>query len=84
LPDGLDEKIRAGVKSWQLLDGGDLRVELNARQDDGPLVSPKKLLLGLGVDEDRAIRVGVTREMLVLRPRQKTKKVETERTGAAV
>jgi radical SAM-linked protein len=83
-PDSLDEELRAGVKSWRLLDDGSLRVELNARQGDGPLVSPKKLLLGLGVDEDRALRVGVTREMLVLRPRQKTMKVETDQTGVSV
>ena len=42
------------------------------------------LLLGLGIDEDRALRVDVTREMLVLKPRQKTKKRSAEEKGALV
>jgi hypothetical protein len=65
----LSEEIRNGVRRWQLLDNGDLLVELSARQDDQ--VSVKKLLLALGVAEDRVGRVPVIREMLILETRNK-------------
>ena len=68
---GLADEIRAGVRCWQRLDDGDLLVELNARQEDGPQLSVKKLLLAIGVAEDRVARVPVTREMLVLEARSK-------------
>jgi radical SAM-linked protein len=70
---GLPDEIRAGVRSWQRLEDGDLLVELNARQEDGPQLSVKKILLALGLDEDGAARVPVTREMLVLEARAKDK-----------
>jgi radical SAM-linked protein len=82
-PEVLEEKLRDGVISWQPLADGGLRVELNARQDDGPLVSVKKLLLGIGIEEDRAARVRATREMLILKARQK-KQPKTRETGATV
>ena len=59
---------RVGFRGQPVEDGG-LRVELNARQEEGPVVTVKKLLLALGLDEGQAARVGVTREMLVLRSR---------------
>jgi radical SAM-linked protein len=69
----LDDELRAGVRRWQRLDDGSLLVELNARQEDGPQVSVKKLLLALGIAEDRIARIKVTREMLVLEARSKNR-----------
>ena len=69
--DGLADELRAGIRQWRRLENGGLRVELNARQEEGPVVTAKQLLLGLGLEQERAVRVGVTREMLVLRPRRK-------------
>jgi radical SAM family uncharacterized protein/radical SAM-linked protein len=68
---GLADEVRAGVRRWQRLDNGDLLVDLNARQEDGPQLSVKKLLTALGVPEDRIARVPVTREMLILEARDK-------------
>jgi radical SAM-linked protein len=67
--EGLSDEFQKGILRWQRLDDGGLRVELNARQEEGPVVTVKKLLLALGLDEGQAARVGVTREMLVLRSR---------------
>ncbi len=71
LPTDLKTVLREAVNSWQLLDDGSLRVEINARQEAGPTASVKKLLVGLGLDEDEAARARAIRERLVLRPRQK-------------
>jgi radical SAM-linked protein len=79
----LPEKIRAGVRRWQRLEDGALLVELNARQENGPQLSVKKLLLALGVVEDRVARVPVAREMLVLEARTKSHGA-TEETSEAV
>jgi radical SAM family uncharacterized protein/radical SAM-linked protein len=70
----LSDQIRDGVRRWQILDDGDLAVELNARQEDGPQLSVKKLLLALGVAEDRVSRVPVTREMLIMEARDTKRK----------
>jgi radical SAM family uncharacterized protein/radical SAM-linked protein len=80
--DGLADEVLAGVRRWQPLDDGSLRVELNARQENGPLVSIKKLLVALGLDEDQIARVPVTREMLVLEARQKNREPAAETTKA--
>jgi radical SAM family uncharacterized protein/radical SAM-linked protein len=80
----LPEEIRAGVRRWQPLDDGALLVELNARQEDGPQLSVKKLLLALGVAEDRIPRVPVTREMLVLEARDKSRGSAEESSEALV
>ena len=40
---GLADEIRAGVRKWKRLDNGDLMVDLNARQEDGPQISVKNL-----------------------------------------
>jgi len=69
----LSEEIRAGVRLWQRLDDGALLVELNARQENGPQLSVKKLLLALGVAEDQIPRVPVAREMLILEARTKSR-----------
>jgi hypothetical protein len=69
----LPEEIRAGVRLWQRLDDGALLVELNARQENGPQLSVKKLLLALGVAEDQIPRVPVAREALVLEARTKSR-----------
>ncbi len=82
--DGLSDEIRAGVRSWRRLDDGDLLVELNARQENGPQLSVKKLLLALGLDEDRVARVPVTREMLILEARAKGKGSTDETPEAMV
>jgi radical SAM family uncharacterized protein len=80
----LDEKTRSGVRRWQRLGDGALLVELNARQEDGPLLSVKKLLLALGVAEDRLARIPVTREMLVLEARTKNRGSKGEPSEALV
>jgi len=81
---GLADEIRAGVRRWQRLEDGDLFVELNARQEDGPQLSVKKLLAALGLAEDRVARVPVTREMLVLEARIKGRDTTEEPSEALV
>ncbi len=87
LPDGLDENLRAGAyDAGSSLDDGEPAGR--AQRPPGRRADwcqSRSSCAALGIDEDRR-RLGsrVTREMLVLRPRQKTKKVETERAGAAV
>jgi uncharacterized protein (DUF2344 family) len=81
---GLPEEIRAGVRSWKQLDDGALLVELNARQEDGPQLSVKKLLLALGIHEERIPRIPVTREMLVLEARKKSRGPTEESSEALV
>jgi radical SAM family uncharacterized protein/radical SAM-linked protein len=71
---GLSVDIRDAIHRWQVLEDGGLMVELNARQEEGPQLSVKKLLLALGVAEDRVARVPVSREMLVLKAREKGRK----------
>ena len=80
----LDDELRAGVRGWQRLDDGSLLVELNARQEDGPQLSVKKLLLALGIAEDRIARIKVTREMLVLEARSKNRGSSGEPSEALV
>ena len=70
-PDDLTEELRKGILRWQRLADGGLRVELNARQEEGPMVTVKQLLFALGLDESQTARIGITREMLVLRSRRK-------------
>ena len=70
-PEGIDDEVRPGIHRWQLRADGSLVVELNARQGDGPMISAKRLLLALGLDEDRIARIPVTREGLVLEARKK-------------
>ena len=53
-----------------MLPDGQLRVELNQRQNGRPVVSVKALLEALGFDDNRIRRTRVTRERLVLRPRR--------------
>ncbi len=71
-PAGLDPELRTAVRGWSLAADGSLAVELNARQDAGATPSLKKLLEGLGLDEQRAQRVRAVRETLILRPRAAT------------
>jgi radical SAM-linked protein len=68
--DALPDDIRAGVIAWQPLPDGQLRVELNQRQDGSPVVSVKALLEALGLEAERIRLVRATRERLVLRPRR--------------
>jgi len=82
--DGFSEEIRAGVLHWSRMDDGSLRVELNLRQDDGPMVSTKQLLAAFGLEQERIPHVGVTREMLVLSAGRKRKKPVEDTAGAAV
>lgn len=72
--DGLDRELGEAVRSWQLLDDGALRLELNARQEAGPTPSVKKLLIGLGLDEQQAVAQRAVREGLVLKPRREAAK----------
>jgi len=83
-PEGIDDDIRSGIRRWQLTEDGRLTVELNARQQDGPLISVKRLLLALGLDEDRVTRVPVVREALVLEARKKDPKTVAEGANTAV
>ena len=82
--DGFDDEIRAGIRSWQVLDDGDLLVEVNARQQDGPTPSVKRLLLSLGLEEDQVARLSVTRERLVLEPRNKKRESTETAPGSPV
>ncbi|MBD3854219.1 MAG: DUF2344 domain-containing protein [Acidobacteria bacterium] len=70
-PEGINDEIRSGIRRWQLREDGSLVVELNARQGDGPMISVKRLLLALGLEEDRIARIPVSREGLVLEARKK-------------
>ncbi len=77
--------LRDGVNLWEIHPNGDLRVELNQRESDGPVVSVKALLASLGLDNDRIRQIRATRENLVLRPRstadRKTQPNPTAATG---
>jgi hypothetical protein len=83
-PETIDDDIRPGIRRWQLREDGSLVVELNARQGDEPIISVKRLLLALGLDEDRIARVPVVREALVLEARKKDRKAVGGSAGAAV
>ncbi|MFV2073172.1 MAG: TIGR03960 family B12-binding radical SAM protein [Thermoanaerobaculales bacterium] len=82
--DGFSDDIRGGIRHWQRMDDGSIRVELNLRQDDGPVVSTKQLLAAFGLDQESIPRVGVTREMLVLSVGKKEKKPVGDTAGAAI
>jgi hypothetical protein len=83
-PAGLDPELAQAVRSWQPLEGGALRLELNARQEAGPTPSLKKLLIGLGLDERQAAAQRAVREGLVLRPRPAAAKQPSPPAEAAV
>jgi radical SAM family uncharacterized protein len=83
-PAELADEIRNGVRRWQRLDDGSLLVDLNARQDEGPQPSVKKLLSALGVAEDQIGRIPVVREMLVLQHRQPDRDACRETPGIVV
>ena len=68
-PAGLAGGVGGAVRRWEPLADGRLRVELNLREDEGPVATAKELLIAAGVDEARVPLVRVTRERLVLRPR---------------
>jgi hypothetical protein len=68
----------------QLMESGSQMVELNARQGDGPMISVKRLLLALGLEEDRIARIPVTREALVLEARKKDRGAVDGSAKAAV
>ena len=68
-PTALAGGLAGAVRRWEPLADGRLRVELNLREEDGPVATVKELLLAAGVDEQRVPLVRVTRERLVLRPR---------------
>jgi radical SAM-linked protein len=80
----LSDEMRAGVRRWQRLDDGGLLVDLNARQQEGPQISAKKLMLALGVTEEQVLRVPVTREMLILEARDKGRGTGTEASEVVV
>jgi len=68
-PESFAPEVRDGVRRWALTQDGDLRVELNLRQDEGPIPTVRRLLQAHGVAEDAVSAVRVTREAIVLRPR---------------
>jgi hypothetical protein len=70
-PAAVGEELRPGIRSWQVGNDGCLTVELNARQSDGPMVTVKKLLPSLGIDEAVAARVRVVREGLLIEARER-------------
>jgi hypothetical protein len=67
-PAGLEPDVGDAILRWSVLADGSLSVDVNVRQQAGPVTSVKQLLLGLGVAEADVGRVRVYREMLVLRP----------------
>jgi radical SAM family uncharacterized protein/radical SAM-linked protein len=79
--EALPEELRSGISRYTVLDDGGLRVELNQRQADGPTVTVKALLAALGLAEDEARLLPVTREMLVLRPVQRRPKAEPDESA---
>jgi hypothetical protein len=81
-PEALDEQLRGAVRRWQPLEDGGLRLEINARQEAGPTPSLKKLLMGIGVDDELATAARATREMLVLRPRGSSARERSSAMGA--
>jgi hypothetical protein len=82
-PNGLPDELREGIRRWQLLDDGNLQVELNARQTDGPMVTVRKLLPALGIDEHEAARLPVARLGLVLAaPAAKSDRAESQSKAA--
>jgi radical SAM superfamily enzyme YgiQ (UPF0313 family) len=66
--DAVPAEIRDGVIGWTVLPDGSLKVELNQRSDEGPVITVKKLLHAVGVAEHEVPLIPVTRERLVLRP----------------
>ncbi len=68
-PDSLPGEIRAGILSWDRREDGALRLELNLRQEDGPIVSVKSIAAAHGLDAATVVRLRAIRERLVLRPR---------------
>jgi radical SAM-linked protein len=71
-PEALEPELRRAVRSWRRLDDGSLQVEINARQEAGPTPSVKKILKGLGLNDEEAALARATREKLVLKPKQKS------------
>ncbi len=67
--DGLPEEVAAGVFFWERTDDGDLNLEVNLRGEDGPTTSARKVFAALGIEEEAARRLRVTRQRLVLLPR---------------
>jgi radical SAM family uncharacterized protein len=80
----LCDEMRAGVRSWRRLDDGGLLVDLNARQEDGPQPSVKKIMRALGVAEEHVSRVPVTRELLLLEARDKGRGADAETSEVVV
>jgi radical SAM family uncharacterized protein/radical SAM-linked protein len=67
VPDAL-AGISDGIYSWQLLEDGALRVELNLRDGDGPTPSIKVLLTSMGVAPESLPLIRVRREALLQTP----------------
>ncbi len=68
-PPRLPEDLKAGLLAWSVLPSGELRVELNLRQAEGPTPTVKDLLAALGVPPEGIPLVRVTREVVRLRAR---------------
>jgi radical SAM-linked protein len=66
------ETLAGGITEWTVAPDGRLCVELNQRQEAGPIVTVKKLLQAIGVEEERIPLIPVTRERFVLRPVART------------
>jgi len=67
------ETLAGGIAEWTVASDGRLQVELNQRQEAGPVVTVKKLLRAIGVEEERIPLIAVTRERFVLRPVARTR-----------
>ncbi len=74
---GLNEKLQAGIPSWEKSPDGAVRLEVNIREEDGPTASLRKIFADLEVPEEEQRRLRIVREALVLRPR----KPRTSRTA---
>ncbi len=80
-PDSLPPEVRDGVRAWERLEGGALRVDLNLRQEDGPAPTVRTLLAAVGVDDGAAAAVRVVRERLHLAPRRGSGHAAEERAS---
>ncbi len=67
-PEGLDEGVAGAIQRWTVLSDGSLSVDINARQNAGPVTSIKQVLLTLGLSDAEIEASRVCRELLVLRP----------------
>jgi len=67
-PDDLEPAVAGAILRWTLLTDGSLSLDINARQQSGPVTSVKQVLLSVGCTEKESGAIRVCRELMVLRP----------------